>query len=40
MNNVFKWILDHWTFCAFMLTIVIQFTPAIKWNPFTALAKW
>lgn len=39
-KELFSWALEHWTFCAFVLTIFIQFTPAIKWNPLTALAKW
>lgn len=38
--SVWKWILDHWAFVAFMLSVVIQITPAIKWNPLTALFGW
>lgn len=40
MQEVFNWILDHWALCAFGLSIIIQFTPAIKWNPFTAFFGW
>lgn len=40
MHPVLKWILDHWAFVAFLISIIIQFTPAIKWNPFTALFVW
>lgn len=40
MERVITWIIEHWGLSAFLLTIVIQFTPAIKWNPLTALAKW
>lgn len=40
MQDVFKWIQDHWGFCAFCLAAIIQFTPAIKWNPITAFIKW
>ena len=40
MEQIFNWALDHWAFCAFCLGIVIQFTPAIKWNPFTSLFGW
>ena len=40
MEQAFDWILAHWSFCVFMLTCVIQFTPAIKWNPLTALFNW
>ena len=38
--DVFSWILDHWAFCVFLLTCIIQITPAIKWNPITALVTW
>lgn len=38
--EVWKWILDHWAFVFFLISIVIQFTPAIKWNPLTALFGW
>lgn len=38
--SVWQWILDHWAFVVFMLSIVIQITPAIKWNPLTALFGW
>ena len=37
---MFDWILAHWSFCAFILAIFIQITPAIKWNPITAFFKW
>lgn len=40
MDGVFKWAQEHWTFCAFVLGVVIEFVPAIKWNPQTALFKW
>ena len=40
MGNVLKWIQEHWAFCLFLLTCVIQITPAIKWNPLTALGNW
>lgn len=40
MQEIFNWILENWAFCAFSLGIVIQFTPAIKWNPFTAFFGW
>ena len=40
MEDVFKWVQEHWAFCVFVLGIVIQITPAIKWNPQTALVKW
>lgn len=40
MNEALKWILDHWGFCAFVLAVFVQITPAIKWNPITALCRW
>ena len=40
MQDIFKWVQEHWAFCAFCLTALIQFTPAIKWNPLTAFVKW
>ena len=40
MQSVIDWVQAHWAFCAFVLTAVIQFTPAIKWNPLTAIVKW
>lgn len=40
MNAVFDWIIAHWSFCAFMLAIFVQFTPAIKFSPFTVLGNW
>ncbi len=40
MRKIFDWCLAHWSFVAFVLAIFIQITPAIKWNPITALCKW
>lgn len=40
MSGFLDWALDHWGFCAFVLTVFVQVTPAIKWNPITALFKW
>lgn len=40
MQEVFNWILDHWGVTVFLLGIIIQFTPAIKWNPFTSFFGW
>lgn len=37
MQRVFDWMLAHWGFCAFVLAIFVQITPAIKWNPLTWL---
>jgi len=39
MREVFNWCLAHWSFVAFVLAIFIQITPAIKWNPLTALGN-
>lgn len=40
MKQTIDWILDHWGFCAFVLTCIIQVTPVIKWNPLTSLFTW
>ena len=37
MQQVIDWALEHWSFCAFVLAIFVQITPAIKWNPLTWL---
>lgn len=39
MREFFDWCLAHWSFVAFVLAIFIQITPAIKWNPLTALGN-
>ena len=36
-KEVFDWMLEHWSFCVFVLTIFIQITPAIKLSPITWL---
>lgn len=38
-KTVFDWVLAHWSFCAFILAIFVQITPAIKWNPLTWLGN-
>lgn len=40
MEQVWEFVQNHWAQCAFALSVVIQFTPAIKWNPFTAFFGW
>ena len=35
MRAAFDWALEHWSFCAFVLAIFVQITPAIKWNPIS-----
>ena len=40
VQQFFDWVLAHWGFCAAVLAIFIQITPAIKWNPLTALGTW
>lgn len=37
MNEVFKWMLDHWSFCAFVIAMFVQVTPSIKFSPLTWL---
>lgn len=36
---VLEWIVSHWSFCAFMLTMFVQINPAIKFNPLTWLGN-
>ena len=40
MQRVVDWIINHWSLSAFILAIFVQFTPAIKFNPFTLLFTW
>ena len=37
MREIFDWMLAHWSFCAFVIAMFIQITPAIKWSPLTWL---
>ena len=39
-RQVFEWMLDHWSFCLFVIGLFVQVTPAIKFNPITAICKW
>lgn len=39
MQQFVDWVLAHWSFCAFVLAIFVQITPAIKWNPITWLGN-
>lgn len=32
--------MKNWSFCAFVLAMFFQFTPAIKINPISAILKW
>lgn len=40
MENVLRWCADHWGSIAVILSLFIQWTPKIKWNPWTSLFKW
>ena len=40
LSAIFQWCLEHWSFVLFALGIFIQFTPAIKFSPITAICKW
>lgn len=35
-----KWMLDHWAVTTFLLSTIVQITPIIKFNPYSALLKW
>lgn len=39
-KQVFDWMLSHWAVCTFALSTLIQVTPIIKVNPYTALFRW
>ena len=39
MQDVFDWVLAHWSFCAFVLAAFIQLTPGIKFSPLTWLGN-
>ena len=38
-EQVFEWIVNHWTFCAFFIGIIFE-VPKWKLKPFTALFNW
>ena len=40
MHPAIEWCLNHWSFCLFVIGIFVQFTPAIKCSPITAVCKW
>ncbi len=40
LKQVFDWCLEHWSFVLFILGAFVQFTPAIKFSPLTAICKW
>lgn len=39
MSDAFNWMLEHWSFCAFVLAIFVQVTPIIRFNPITWLGS-
>jgi len=40
MEKVLRWAADHWGGIVVALSLFIQWTPSIKWNPWTSLFKW
>ena len=38
-KSVIDWILAHWSLCAFVIAMFVQFTPGIKINPLTWLGS-
>lgn len=40
MEEVWKWVLDHWAVFVFILTLFVDLTPGIKWNPIKSLLSW
>lgn len=39
-EKVLRWAADHWGSIVVALSLFIQWTPSIKWNPWTSLFKW
>ena len=39
-DEVLRWAADHWGGIVVVLSLFIQWTPSIKWNPWTSLFKW
>ena len=39
-KDIFDWCLEHWSFVLFVIGLFVQFTPAIKFSPITAIFKW
>lgn len=39
-EKVLRWAADHWGSILVALSLFIQWTPSIKWNPWTSLFKW
>lgn len=35
-----EWCLEHWSFVLFVIGMFVQFTPAIKFSPITAVCRW
>jgi len=40
MERVLRWAADHWGGILVVLSLFIQWSPTIKWNPWTSLFKW
>lgn len=40
LKAIFDWCLEHWSFVLFVIGLFVQFTPAIKFSPITAIFKW
>jgi len=40
MEQVLRWAADHWGGILVVLSLFIQWSPTIKWNPWTSLFKW
>lgn len=40
LKVIFDWCLEHWSFVIFAIGLFVQFTPAIKCSPITAIIKW
>lgn len=39
-QQIFEWCLDNWSFTLFVISMFVQFTPVIKFNPISCVCKW
>jgi len=40
MQQVLQWAKEHWGIIVFVLSLVIDWTPKIKWNPWKSFFGW
>lgn len=40
VEKILRWMADHWGYIAVALSLVIDWTPGIKWNPWKSFFCW